>query len=317
MRALLLIGTALVTAGAFAAEPLALLEQMARNVRAINYRGEFTYERGQTLSSSRIVHQVVDGMERERLEHLDGPHREFLRLDHPLSCLHAGNRLLGSGLPVAPQESETLAQRLGGYYAFELDGFERVASRDGQRVRVSPRDPYRYGRVLVLDTESGLPLKSETTDGAGRVLERFQFVDVQIGGALKPEDVVTREPGSRIAVDHQDESPAAAGPFDWNVAWLPEGFALSTRELRKDTEHSRDIETQMYSDGLAAFAVFVERGAPELARPGVASQGAMVAFVVARGPGNLVTVVGSIPVQAAELIANSVNFPPATAAAAP
>ena len=312
VRALALIGAMLAATGALAEEPLALLGEMARSVRAENYRGVFTYEQGQGLSSARIVHAVVDGMERERLEPLDGPQREFLRLDHPLSCLHEGNRLLGAGMPGQEPGSaaalEALARRLGGHYAFELEGRERVASREGRRLRISPRDPYRYGRTLVLDEASGLPLKSETVDGAGRVLERFQFVDMQVGGVIAPADVLTAAPGPRIEAEHQDETATAADPFGWSVAWLPEGFAQSAHQLRQDAARGRTIETRMYTDGLASFAVFVERDAAPLTRPGVATQGATVAYVTPRGPGNLVTVVGTIPVEAAQLIANSVNL---------
>jgi negative regulator of sigma E activity len=63
----------------------------------------------------------------------------------------------------------------------------------------------------------------------------------------------------------------------------------------------------MYTDGIASFTVFVERGTTPLRRPGVATQGATVAYVTSRGDDNLVSVIGSIPVEAAQLIAHSVN----------
>jgi sigma-E factor negative regulatory protein RseB len=301
MRRYWLLLAALATSGALADEPLALFGEMARNVRAVNYQGVFTYEQGQGLSSARIVHTVVDGLERERLEQLDGPPREYLRLDHPLSCRHEGERLLGIGEGAVPDP------RIGGHYAFALEGSERVASREGRRLRVSPRDPYRYGRLLVIDEASGLPLRSETTDGAGRILERFQFVDLQVGGTIAPTAVLTGEPGSRIEADHPAE-PAAPEDFGWQVAWLPEGFTLSATERRRGPDGEGSIESRMYTDGLASFAVFVERDAPPLGRPGVATHGATVAFVTPRSPGSLVSVVGNIPVDTAQLIANSVNL---------
>lgn len=310
MRSCWLVTLSLAAAAALADEPLALFGEMARNVRAVSYQGVFTYEQGQGLSSARIVHSVAGGVERERLEQLDGPRREFIRLDHPLDCRHAGERLLDADAPAgAAHHLESLARRLGGTYAFELEGTERVASREGRRLRVSPRDPYRYGRVLVLDEASGLPLRSETTDGAGRVLERFQFVDLQVGGDITPADVVTRVPGPRIEAAHPEPAAASAADFDWSVAWLPEGFAQSAQEQRRGIDGAGRVESRMYTDGLASFAVFVERGAQTLSRPGVATQGATVAFVTPRGHDGLVTVVGSIPVDTAQLIANSVNLP--------
>lgn len=299
---------------AFAAEPedpVRLLEAMSRNFRELNYGGVFTYERGQHISSARIVHAVKNGVEHERLEHLDGSHREFLRLDHPLDCEHTGNRLLGFGPGAlggagADVKAEDAA-RLVRYYALELDGEERVASREGWRLRVSPRDPYRYGMNLVLDAASAMLLKAETTDGAGRVLERFQFVDVQIGDQIDTSQVLHAAHGSRIEAAHTD-IPAAAPAFDWVVAWLPEGFALSARELRQDRETGREVEAQAYTDGLATFEVFVERGLRDVLAPGEATRGATVAYTTPRGDGSVVTVVGEIPMSTARLIANAVNF---------
>ena len=60
------------------------------------------------------------------------------------------------------------------------------------------------------------------------------------------------------------------------------------------------------------FAVFVERAAARPSRAGQASRGATVSYVVPRGEEHLVTVVGEIPVETAQLIANAVVFPEAT-----
>ena len=309
MPALARAGTLLCAAfagAAAAAEPaLPLLELMARNVREANYRGIFTYEQGQSLRSARIVHAVVDGVEHERLEGLDGASREFLRMEHPLDCRHAGHRLLGEGPDaLALAGNPTLSQ----YYAFELDGDERIASREGRRLRISPRDPYRYGMTLVLDNTSALLLKSETTDGAGRVLERFQFVELEVGGSIPAEAVFTPEAGARVDAAHAKAGAADSEAFDWSVSWLPAGFAESARERRADAA-GRPVETRMFTDGLAVFSVFVERHADgAVSRPGQAVQGATIAYVTPRPQAGLVTVVGEIPPETARLVANAVSF---------
>ncbi len=309
MPALARAGTLLCAAfagAAAAAEPaLPLLELMARNVREANYRGIFTYEQGQSLRSARIVHAVVDGVEHERLEGLDGASREFLRMEHPLDCRHAGHRLLGEGPDaLALAGNPTLSQ----YYAFELDGDERIASREGRRLRISPRDPYRYGMTLVLDNNSALLLKSETTDGAGRVLERFQFVELEVGGSIPAEAVFTPEAGARVDAAHAKAGAADSEAFDWSVSWLPAGFAESARERRADAA-GRPVETRMFTDGLAVFSVFVERHADgAVSRPGQAVQGATIAYVTPRPQAGLVTVVGEIPPETARLVANAVSF---------
>lgn len=314
LQALLFALLAASAAAESMSQPRELLDAMSRNFRALDYRGVFTYEQGQTLRSVRIVHAVVDGVEQERLLTLDGERREFLRRDHPVDCLHAGDQLvrLGSSPLVQPLRlGAGDTSRLDQYYAMEFDGTERVASRSGRRLRISPRDPYRYGMTLVLDDQTALLLKSEITDGSGRVLERFQFVDVEIGKPVSAAELDPETPDITESLTHAPGTePLRAQPFVWTVSWLPEGFALSARELRADTDLGREVETQMYTDGLAVFAVFVERGAEAASGAGEqASQGATVAYVIARGGQNVVTVVGEIPIATAQLVANAVNFP--------
>ena len=294
-------------------DPASRLDAMSRSFRALDYQGVFTYEQGQSLSSVRIAHAVVDGVEQERLVHLDGEQREFVRRGHRVDCEHAGDRLMRLD-PAArfAQRAQTAVAgaQLADHYAIEFDGAERVANHQGLRIRIVPRDPYRYGMNVVLDEASSLLLKSETTDGAGRVLERFQFVDVRIGGPVATAELAPETPGAQHATEHAaaDEPP----PFAWTVAWLPEGFVATGREARSAPAGGPAIEMQSYTDGLAVFAVFVERAAERPQRAGQASRGATVSYVVPRGEDHLVTVVGEIPVETAQLIANAVNFPDAS-----
>ncbi|HQY69004.1 MAG TPA: MucB/RseB C-terminal domain-containing protein [Pseudomonadales bacterium] len=296
-----------------AGDPASRLDAMSRSFRSLDYHGVFTYEQGQSLSSVRIAHAVVDGVEQERLVHLDGEQREFVRRGHRVDCEHAGDRLMRLD-PAArfAQRAQTgvAGAQLGDHYAIEFDGSERVANHRGQRIRIVPRDPYRYGMNVVLDEASSLLLKSETTDGAGRVLERFQFVDLQIGAPVAAAELAPETPGAHHAAGHAGaEEPA---PFAWTVAWLPEGFVATGREVRSARAGGPAVEVQSYTDGLAVFAVFVERTAERPPHAGQASRGATVSYVVPRDQEHLVTVVGEIPVETAQLIANGVNFPDAT-----
>ena len=94
MRARFLFAAGLFALPALADDPFAMLERMSRSVRTLDYRGTFSYQQGQELSSVRLVHAVVDGKEQERVVHLDGDMREILRHDHDVECVHLGNRLL-------------------------------------------------------------------------------------------------------------------------------------------------------------------------------------------------------------------------------
>lgn len=288
---LLALGAGLLEA---AESPQALLDRMAQSVRNSSYRGILTYQQGQQLQSARIVHAAGDGVENGRLQQLDGAARAFLRLGHPLDCRHDA------------QPAGEATGWLSDHYAVELDGSDRIAGREGWRVRISPRDPYRYGMNLVIDAATALPLRSETTDGAGRVIERVQFVELDVDPRIGAREVLDTGPGASIEAAHPAPLVGGEQPFGWSVSWLPGGFAERSRDARTDGE-GRRIETRMYSDGLAAFSVFVE-GAGSAPAPGHASKGATVAYVMPRGSQGAVTVVGDIPAETARLIANAVSF---------
>lgn len=287
-------------------DPLRALDAMSRHVRTLDYSGVFTYQFDREVRTARIAHVVKGGLENERLLHLDGEPAEVVRRGHPVDCEHEGDRLLR--LPaLAAGEA---AAGVGTWYAVHFEGTERIASRTGKRLRIAPRDSYRYGRTLVLDEQSALLLKSETTDGLGNVLERFQFVDVSVGGAQPAEQLAAAGTAAhRIpahAVQTAATQPVAPPAFGWQAAWLPEGFALTGRELRGNAGR---VQAETYSDGLSVFAVFVEpRDSTQDESAGFASQGATISYTIPRGSAHRVTVVGEVPAQTAQLVANSVNF---------
>ena len=63
------------------------LQQVQQAARELDYAGVFSYSNGSGVQTMRLAH-VVDGTgERERLESLDGPEREYLRQNDVTQCL--------------------------------------------------------------------------------------------------------------------------------------------------------------------------------------------------------------------------------------
>ena len=64
-----------------------LLRQIQKAARHLNYEGVFTFQQGESIESSRMIH-VFDGKdEKERIEVLDGPPREYLRHNDEVQSL--------------------------------------------------------------------------------------------------------------------------------------------------------------------------------------------------------------------------------------
>ena len=288
------------------------LAQMARSVRELNYRGRSILMNGDQLNSVEIVHAVFEGEPWERVIHLTGEPAEIVRRGDKVSCLHP-NKLASfqaskPGTPHKPFLSSAASERILRFYEMVKAGPGRIAGRDVQQVNVMPRDRNRYGHQFWLDNDSGLMLKSVTVDHDGTGLEVFEYVDIEIGLAIPREDF---EPGDGLQwvnkKDSVDVEPVRTP--EWNLGWLPAGFEMTEHEMRRVGD-SR-ASTKVFSDGLSAFSVFLERVSPETQAEGSRTHGATAALsrrMAAPASDYLVTVVGEIPMETAMQIAMAVNL---------
>jgi len=278
----------------------ALLERASRALQESNYQGRFTYEFGSTLETLEIVHIVKDGVEYERITHLNGPEREFLRNGRRHDCISAGSALLRGSL--VPQMGGTVS--LAQNYHFYIRGRDRIAGRDAEVVQVVPKDEFRYGMTLAVDRVSGLPLMSLTTVSNKNAIERFQFIELEVGGPIAETELTpvaqhhSRLDGARVPCGSQP----ASSPH-WRAAWLPPGFVLS----QVSNDERGDILT--YTDGIASFTIFVEPiRNPANYKQGVARRGATVALMsslAVRGAPYSVVLVGEVPVTTAQQVVSS------------
>lgn len=277
-----------------------LFAKMSRVSHTLNYQGSFTYEHkdSPSLQGFRVSHWVVDGVEHERLQYLSGPEREIVRRGQELNCLPPGDQLLQGRLM---QVGARLAQ-LDELYHFQAHYVERVAGRLTSVLQVTPRDVYRYGYILSVDQETGLVLKSLLVDANGRILERYQFLDLDLNPdvrALENLPPAKRQRISNPAIGECNQTQTGA-PRDWRAAWVPDGFAFVGQQK---LEGARDM--LMYTDGLTTFSVFIEP-ATDLPPEGMGQRGATLLFmskVLRDQQLYRVSVVGEIPAAAAELIA--------------
>jgi sigma-E factor negative regulatory protein RseB len=301
--------------------PAQWLDMMNRGFLEASYDGIFSYFSGDDLSTLRVVHTVTNGVQRERLVHLNGAPREIVRTGDEVECiLQPGDEILAleSSIPAGPfaRAFSRAFEGVSDHYTMSLHGSDRVANRQAIRLAVMPRDAQRYGFRLWLDQETGLLLRSELVDMKGTKLEIFQFATLKVGGPISEKDL---EPETGVGSHTSHLSLESSVPAEtrrrvsWQADWVPDGFTMASWDIRRTPSTSKSIDTLMYSDGLAAFSVFIEdmpeNGANEL----VSRSGATVAVseVVTGGPKqghHLVTVVGEIPTATAQRIAQSIRY---------
>lgn len=287
-----------------------LIKRAVTALHEQNYKGRFTYEFGSVLETLEVVHVVEDGVAHERILHLSGKKREFLRSRK--ECLTAGGMLLTGERLITESQTHQLSEN----YYFHIGIDERVAGRQATLVQIIPKDEYRYSLTVGFDKQSGLPLLS-LLGSAQNTIERFQFIELIVGDEVSAMDIAPRQ-GPYQTLDHLPSRCLAKSTVGttsiaeqhpaWQVGWLPPGFVLSQAET------AGDFETVLtYTDGLAAFTVFVGAAngeqAPELTN-GAARRGATLVLVSAaqvEGQNKTLALVGEVPLVTARQVLASVR----------
>lgn len=307
---LLLFGALFSAANAADDNPLELLRGMTSALKERNYEGDFVYAHGHAMGTLRIVHALrPDGVEREKLEHMDGSSREVLRQGDQVTCTQPEGSE-GDCLQSGPFSRAFIRDidKLESSYRVELGPSARVAGRDAIGVRIRPRDRARYGYDVWLDREHGMLLKCLLMDEAGDVLERFQFTRLEFPDSIPDSEFRLRD--DQRVLESRLPSPAAGQQNEipdlpWVANWLPGGFEA----IQGQGPDAHGGGARVYSDGLAVFSVFVEPAAADL-NEGIARMGATVAVArkLQAGSDWAVTVVGEVPADTAHKVAQSVGF---------
>lgn len=281
------------------ATALSWLDRMSRSLHQVSYHGVVTLQRGNDMQVMQVSHSVSGDSSSERLTQLTGQGAQVERIDHPLECIHPGHKLLQLGVDL--QSGHCGIAR---HYRFSVGDGERVAGRNAVRIRIEPRDMYRFGYVMELDRETGLLLKSETIGRGHRVLEKFQFANLSYAGDI-PQ-------GTEVNVIHRARHPHPRAPSEpgvfatrWGLRWVPQGFTATDNP-------GADTGRRTYTDGLAVFSVFLEELSREI-RPGegIVRNGGTTSYsrgMSLTGQPVLVTVIGEVPVNTARMVADSVNW---------
>lgn len=328
----LLVACFLAAGSARAADdPELWLRRMNDALLQQDYRGEFSYYSGGDLASLRIVHASIDGVQHERLVHLNGHPREILRNGDEVTCLlEPGDSMLEftESIPSGPFARAFAhgTEMLPAGYQARFGARGRIAGRSARELDVVPNDATRYGYRLWLDDATGMLLRSELIDVDGDLLEIFQFVHVDIGVDIDPAELQPRSDGSSIRhrLTFRADAPPGDGDADdapivheppnapaWKPTWLPVGFRMTAADVRRIPESDRALHTLRFTDGLASFSLFVERtwakNAWDQRRQHGATSAVMREFAVGDDERYLVTVVGEVPMDTAERIVRSVQ----------
>ncbi|NJN46448.1 MAG: transcriptional regulator [Candidatus Competibacteraceae bacterium] len=290
------------------------LERMMQATKTLNYEGSFVYIQGQSLEAMRIVHNSGIEGERQHMTSLNGPLREVVVTNSQVTCLTPqqqvvfnSGRYKRSAFPISLPHD---LNRLESFYAFKMQGHDRVAGQTTQVVAIQPRDKLRFGYRLWLDQETALVLRSALMDEQEQVVEQMMFTHVQLTNSIDPTEPPA-SPTSTVATlssDSNNSPEVEQTPSPWQVTELPAGFEQIMRNRLLSASNQQAINHIVFSDGLITVSVFVEplQGA-EPVLEGPSRMGAMNAFGTVVND-HQVVVVGEVPAITVQLIASSVHY---------
>ena len=300
VSALLLIAYTESSATSSSVDAVKWLGRMADALRQENYEGIFTYIRGTTFETVKIVHKYEAGLETERLFNLNGEIREVFRQGEEIRCYHPEGYLeaehsvqIGPFTPAFPERVISTQ----GLYRLTMHNDDRIAGRSAVTLLISPKLDDRYGYRIWLDKETGLMLQSHKVE-RGRIREIFQFTDLEIGSEPRELDMVSSINGATVShpltfdLNEQIEKPKL------RVSWVPDGF----RQVRISGDRLH------FTDVVATFSVFIE-GAKAASLPNMMTRvgGTVVITRRLNKAGPQITVVGDVPMNTARRVADSVE----------
>ncbi len=259
-----LLAPMLAASPAPADDGLALLQRIAQGSRQLTYSGTFVYRSGEKVDTSRIAHSLIDGIEMERIEALDGSPREVLRAGNEVKCFFPEEKLViienrssHRGFPsLLPAGLGSLPE----HYAIRAGEQGRVAGMKSRAVLLEPRDDLRYGHEFWMDAASGLLLKANLVGERGETLESFAFTQVKIGGPLERGALKPRFDSERVRVQQVRATEIKPEDMGWGFRTLLPGFRKVVAMKRQKAPESRESLHVVFSDGLASISVFIEPG---------------------------------------------------------
>jgi len=290
------------------------LEKMHHAANMLNYDGTFVYGQNNQLTSMQIIHSVDAKGENERLISLDGSGREVIRSGDTVTCILPDKKSVvvdkSSTDEAFPPQFPLKIDQLSNFYNFHLKGEDRVAGQIARKLIIEPKDKYRYGHALWIDSKTGLLLKDDLIGENGEVVEQFMFTQINYPTVIE-KDRFASDVKKKKFVWYKAKEPEIENKVNQKMSWkvksLPAGFVPGVERHHKMSMSAMPVEHFMFSDGLSSVSVFVEKQMENSKNLiGRSKMGAVNAYGRAVGEYH-VTVVGEVPQATVEMVGDSVE----------
>lgn len=307
-RFLLLGGILWIIHGWASDDSITLLKRMNHAASSLNFDGVFLHVDDQHLDTLRIIHKIQNGKVLERLYALNGNPREVIRDAERVWCFMPEQKMGHAGLRSSKQTGFPgfMVKNLEGLttnYILTTGDVDRIADRTAIRLKILPRDAYRYGYELWADQETGLLLKSVLIDHASNAIEQYMYAFINIGIDIPDSDLLPMTSKEELKWYNDKKPPEMITVADspWYFDSLPAGYNLINIMQRSMPMDDKRLVHMVLSDGLAGVSVFIEKTENPAYQTGNEQMGAVNAYTRTIN-GWQVTVIGEVPAIAVKLI---------------
>ncbi|MCG9598319.1 sigma-E factor regulatory protein RseB [Vibrio sp. Isolate25] len=286
----------------------ALLHQMNEASQHLNYELSYILIKKNSIEPLLYRHARDEEQQLAHLIYLSGPVREVIRRGDEVSYIEPGVEpfTIESGNMVAPTIPllDANVDELSEFYDFVQVGRAREAGTACQVLRVAPKDGLRYSYILWVDEQTKLPLRADLVDRDGEVLEQFRTISYSVNDQIS--DILS----GLNTVKLPDVLSLPKGELEksfWTVGWIPKGFESKELNRYRMANTDRMVETQMYSDGLFSFSIYVSESDNYSLKGQLVRQGRRTLHSFVKG-NKEISVIGDIPPATAKRIAQSVTI---------
>jgi sigma-E factor negative regulatory protein RseB len=221
------------------------------------YTGTFVVSVGAEMASARIWH-VCDGEQQmERVESLTGAPRSTFRHNNHVVTFFPDVKVARSeereALGIFPNFLKSNDSAIAEFYNLKVLESERVAGLDTEVVQLNAKDALRYSYRIWTERKSGLVVKLQTLDAAGRVIEQAAFSELNLDAPVKMEKLAAMMNNTAgLKLEQVEMSKTTAIAQGWLMSRGVPGFAPMNCFKRPETMQ------WIFSDGLATVSLFVE-----------------------------------------------------------
>ena len=290
--------------------PIDLLNAMMEAHKNRNYEIHYILQHRAKIKSMKYHHALENNHEFAQLLSLDNAYETILLRNNAISYLgfnFTPFSLKGTKILAAlPAVFHATFNELN-HYDFVPLGKSRVADRIANVIKIVPSDSTRFSYTLWIDEQNYLLLKSELFDNQNTLLEQFRVIEQRVNDEF---DNLIPQLKTMLLPPVNTQNSLVNTPLEWQVNWLPVGFKpiSSYRQVIPVGQGQEEVESQLFSDGLSTFTVYLRSQGDEAFNNQFARQEKLILFTHILGNRELV-VIGDIPMPVAEKVAQSVVLP--------